>query len=210
MTSMTQALDPRGAAIRTALESLLDNKQLYEAMQLWQEKYAGQKTFSVQYFVRECCALLNVKTLRNQMIQNLVTELNSQRIQHADKKSVVDKGQETQNVDAVQVFQLLFNELISRAGSLRGWELTSYVVAALPKMQLQDDARYALGNWLNHQAAIGNVFVPAKAMTVLLNQAYIGLCEYCGPVKADQILHEAVTIVAATKAGQLFHPEKLL
>ena len=41
----------RSIAIKTALGAFLDPQQTAQAIGLWQEKYASQATFSVQYFV---------------------------------------------------------------------------------------------------------------------------------------------------------------
>lgn len=202
----------RSIAIKTALSEFLDPQQTAQAIGLWQEKYSNQATFSVQYFVRECCALFGVESLRNQLVQSLVLQLNSQRM-----KSVTEKvPREISNADgpqaeaAVQTFQLLFRALTESAGPLRGREISRYVVDGLPKLTLTKDISRSLEMWLNRDMPVIEAVVPVPVLILLVNRAYIGLCEYCGPVKADQILHECVGRVARTAAGQLFNPRQLL
>lgn len=67
--------DPRMPAIQLALASYLDDGQMVAALQLWQEKYAGQRIFSVQYFARDCCALPGMGGPRSELLKNLVREL---------------------------------------------------------------------------------------------------------------------------------------
>ena len=52
--------------------------------------------------------------------------------------------------------------------------------------------------------------IPETALTRLVNLAYVGLCEYVGPVKADRVLHEAVLMVETASAGSGFPVRRLL
>ena len=183
----------RSAAIKVALGAFLDPQQTARAVGLWHEKYAAQPTFSVQYFVRECCALFGVESLRNQLVQSLVLELDGPRAE-AD----------------VLTFQLLFRALTDSAGQLRGREISRYVADGLVKMPLAKDVKRSLELWLNRDMPVIEAVVPIPVMVTLVNRAYIGLCEYCGPVKADQMLHECVGRVASMPAAQQFHPRELL
>lgn len=202
----------RSAAIKVALGAFLDPQQTARAVGLWHEKYAAQPTFSVQYFVRECCALFGVESLRNQLVQSLVLELNSQRMKPVAEQAVRDKS----SVDgpraeaAVLTFQLLFRALTDSAGQLRGREISRYVADGLVKMPLAKDVKRSLELWLNRDMPVIEAVVPIPVMVTLVNRAYIGLCEYCGPVKADQMLHECVGRIASMPAAQQFHPRELL
>lgn len=62
-------------AISNALMAFLNEEQTANALQLWQEKYAGNEKFSVQYFARDCCLLLGIEGRRSDLIKNLVREL---------------------------------------------------------------------------------------------------------------------------------------
>jgi hypothetical protein len=204
----------RSIAINAALSTFLDPQQTDQALELWREKYATQSTFSVQYFVRECCALLGVESLRNQLVQSLVLELNSQRMQVVTERTVSGHSNRAdanaRNEVALQVFQLLFQALADSAGPLRGREISRYVAAGLPKMSLAKDVKRSLEMWLNRDMPVIEATLPIPVLVTLVNRAYVGLCEYCGPVKADQMLHACVSRVAETAAGQQFHPQQLL
>ena len=202
----------RSAAIKAALGTFLDPQQTARAVGLWREKYAAKPTFSVQYFVRECCALLGVEALRNQLVQSLVLELNSQRMKPVTDQSVRDKGSidGPQAEAAVLTFQLLFRALTDSAGQLRSREISRFVADGLVKMPLAKDVKRSLELWLNRDMPVIEAVVPIPVMVTLVNRAYIGLCEYCGPVKADQMLHECVDRIGRSPAAQQFHPQQLL
>ena len=207
----------RSIAIKTALGAFLDPQQTAQAIGLWQEKYANQATFSVQYFVRECCAMFGVESQRNQLVQSLVMELNGQRMKSMTKNSAREKSSSSNSNNdgpqaeaAMQTFQLLFRALTDSAGPLRGREISRYVADNLPKMSLAKDARRSMEMWLKGEMPLVEAVVPVPVLIDLVNRAYVGLCEYCGPVKADQILHESVGRIARTAAAQQFHPQQLL
>lgn len=214
MSNVNTINHDRSIAIKTALDAFLDPQQTAQALALWREKYAIQATFSVQYFVRECCALFGVESLRNQLVQSLVLELNSQRMQKVQEKPARDNrisvSPSPENEAATQTFQLLFRALVDSAGPLRGREISRYVADGLTKMSLAKDARRSLELWLNRDMPVIEATVPIPVLITLVNRAYVGLCEYCGPVKADQILHECVGRIARTATAQQFHPQQLL
>jgi len=215
MSDFNAVQHDRSRAIQAALSTMLNPQQTAQAVSLWREKYATQPTFSVQYFLRDCCELFGVGSLRSQLVQTLVQELNSQRMKPASEKSSsaernAGSSDSTQNEAAVLTFQLLFRALTSNAGPLRGREISRYVAESLAKIALANDARRSLELWLNGDMPLVEAVVPVPVLITLVNRAYIGLCEYCGPVKADQILHECVGKVAGTAAGKQFHPQQLL
>ena len=75
MSSDLDIDDPRVLAIQLALSSFLTDSQIASALQLWHEKYAHQPIFSVQYFARDCCAMLGMGGPRSDLLKNLVKEL---------------------------------------------------------------------------------------------------------------------------------------
>lgn len=52
--------------------------------------------------------------------------------------------------------------------------------------------------------------MPEKTLTRIINLAYVALCEYEGPAKADRALHEAVQIVEKSTVGSEFPIQRLL
>ena len=200
----------RASAIQLALAPYLDGRQIERAIGLWQEKYASQPTFFLQYYVRECCELLGVESLRTQLVQSLVRELNSQRLNPRETAATDDSMSGPVAEASVQVFQQLFRLLINSAGPLRGREIAAYVASGLPGMALPRPVQRSLASWLDGSMPVIEASVAPKVLTQLINRAYVGLCEYCGPVKADRILHEAVSQVAGSPAARLFPPQRLL
>jgi hypothetical protein len=199
----------RTTAIKLALGAFLDSRQTAEALQLWQDKYAGQPTFSIQYFARECCTLFGVESKRSQIVKSLVRELYTQKLS-ADEPLLQSTITGPQAAAATEIFQLLFLALIHSTDPLSARDIIAYVEAGLPKMSIDKETQRSLQRWINQGKSVITMHLPLPVMIALINRVYVGLCEYCGPVKADLILHDAVSKVAKNKAAHLFHPEELL
>ncbi len=200
----------RTAAIRQALSAFMTPQQVSAAVALWQEKYSGKPTFSLQYFVRECCAQFSLEAQRSQILQGLVKALTDKHVKVATGSSS-DAAVEGAEADAaLHVFQLLFRQITDGAGLLRGQEIRRYVAAGLGKMNASNAVKRSLELWLTGSMPVIEAAVPLPVMTALINRAYVGLCEYCGPVEADRILHEAVTHTASSAAARQFAPQRLL
>ena len=200
----------RSIAIGAALGAFMDAQQTSQAVQLWRDKYAGKPTFSVQYFVRECCALFGMESHRNQLIQSLILELNAQRMNSMLDNPVRHSVARGQTEIAVKVFELLFRAMVDSAGPIRGNDISRYVAESLSGMKLARDTQRSLTLWLNRNMPVIESDVPLPVLVQLVNRAYVGLCEYCGPVRADQILHDCVNEVAKADIARHFHPQQLL
>lgn len=209
MSNMQTITHDRTIAIRQALSTFLDASQVSEALRLWQEKYASEPTFSVQYFARECCILFGVESQRTQLIKSLVRELYMQKVStDGQGKAVMPGG--PQASAAAQVFQQLLVELVNSAGGMQARNITHFVEAGLARTGLDAASLPLVQHWLRQGGTNLKIALPQQVMVKIINLAYIGLCEFVGPIKADQLLHEAVCRVASSRHGKLFHPEQLL
>jgi hypothetical protein len=200
----------RSVAIKSALAAILDAQQTAQALTLWQEKYAHQPTFSVQYFARDCCALFGVESERSQLVKSLVHELYVQKLASAKEKPQHGTMAGPQAGAAMVVFQLLFRALLETSDALRTRQITHYVENGLTRMNLDSDTLRSLQRWLSQSKAVIDVNIPQPLMVKLINRTYVGLCECYGPVKADQIMNDAVSKVSTSQSAQLFNPEQLL
>lgn len=210
MSKTNSIIHDRSTAIRLALGAFLDARQTAEALQLWQEKYAGEPTFSVQYFARECCTLFGVESKRSQLIKSLVRELYTQKLSAPDTQPLRNTLNGPQATAATQVFQLLLQTMINSTDAMIARDIIVFVEAGMAKMSLDKDTLRALQRWLNQSKSVIDTNLPLPVMITLVNRTYVGLCEYIGPIKADLILHDAVVKASKIKAAQLFHPEELL
>ena len=85
-----------------------------------------------------------------------------------------------------------------------------YVIGNLERVELNARARNELQLWLAGNQPSLDSAIPVSSMQLMINLAYVSLCEYCGPVKADAILHDAIQEASLRPEAKTFDPLKLL
>ena len=84
-----------------------------------------------------------------------------------------------------------------------------FLVLPLNRLQQPEPVLNAIRAWLSQRQIIV-MPMPEKTLTRIINLAYVALCEYEGPAKADRALHEAVQIVEKSTVGSEFPIQRLL
>ncbi|WP_090382546.1 hypothetical protein [Pseudomonas anguilliseptica] len=86
--------------------------------------------------------------------------------------------------------------------------LRRFAAGNLAGLSVANEQRLLVRAWLEQDAALEPAGLGLEHLRQLLNLLYIGLCEYLGPVIADQRLSQAVQQVEALHLA--FPPRKLL
>ena len=204
--------DERWEAIQRAFAHFVDGAEIPRARRLWISKYADKPSFALSHFVSECCKLFELPNRRKDIIQITLRELMVQ--QHGGTAAakpelaatVDDSGAHT----ALSVFQVVIRQLGLLAGDDAARGMRQYIIGNLDRVELDGSSRSELQSWLSgHQLQLVSA-VRVSSMQLMINLAYISLCEFCGPVRADSILHEAIREAADCPEGKQFDPAKLL
>lgn len=180
--------------IEGALSAYLSPDSLAEAMRIWEEKYSVQPTFALQRFLNEFCHGNQVlRAQRSQILQSLLRALSGADGRPLETSRLpAARTPAVENV-AVQCCTLLIEALLDRAPGDMKVKMRLYVLDHLPAMRLAQGPHRALYAWLSQQYRVPNdIVVELEALRHLVNLAYVALCEFVGPVKADKLLHEAV------------------
>jgi hypothetical protein len=186
--------------IFTAMRPFLEDADLLYAMTIWQEKYASKTTYAFTQFLSECCrtqalkrnrpALLNaiLKTLESAE-QNLLRDpLNAQTSQFD-----ILMTNQTQYVDANVVFVQFVENLLKNLGGDLEVKTKAYLMKHVgAKLKLNTPQAFALKTWAYNNAATLDASFDNKQKQIMINILYIAICEYIGPIKADQLLATAV------------------
>lgn len=182
-------------AVEQALANYISGAQLAQALQLWDEKYAHQPTFALQHFLRELCADGELLQLRSRLLQAMVHSFSGQQDTLASS-SAQRKNEEQarlRNTPELIAFMQLCNTLFAAAGINHASRIRFYVLQNLPALHLGSRERWALHSWLNQSAPQLEQPLQVSSMQKVINQIYIALCEYLGPVRADQLLQTCVS-----------------
>lgn len=181
----------------------IHGKTLANALILWDEKYAHQPTFALQHYLRELCNDLEIAHMRSRMLQALVSTFSSMqddrhnRISNHQpiKPNTLNATQKPNSSPVLLMFMALVEQLIDAPGGDASTRIRLYVLENLTKISLPTQERWAFHGWLNQMAPLTGTTPTINIMQQVINLAYVALCEYLGPIKADQILQNTVSTV---------------
>jgi hypothetical protein len=190
-------------AVEEALLPFVAGRKLANALILWDEKYAHQPTFALQHFLRELCSDLEIAHLRSRMLQSLVSAFSalqdnrqSRVAPRETKPSAIRPAAANVKISPIlSLFMDLVNQLIEAPGGDTSTRIRLYVLDNLEKISLPTQERWAFQSWLNQIAPLTGTTPNINIMQQIINLTYVALCEYLGPIKADQILQNTVSLV---------------
>lgn len=181
----------------------IHGRTLANALILWDEKYAHQPTFALQHYLRELCNDLEIAHMRSRMLQALVSTFSSMQDDRHNriashqpiKPNTLNAAQKPNSSPVLLMFMALVEQLIDAPGGDASTRIRLYVLENLTKISLPTQERWAFHGWLNQMAPLTGTTPTINIMQQVINLAYVALCEYLGPIKADQILQNTVSTV---------------
>jgi hypothetical protein len=188
-------------AIKDALSPFIQGRQLANALTLWDEKYSHQTHFALQHYLRELCHDVEVAHLRSKMLQALVSTFsllqdNREAKQHEAqrlKRNLVNPGMSSGMSAELLVFVSLVERLMASLNDEMSTRTRLYILENLIKVKINSQERWALQQWLNRITPLKEELkLDPDVMQHIINLAYVAICEYQGPVKADQTLQTSV------------------
>lgn len=196
-------IDPNGAdmflakkmAIANALSPYLNEDGVARALSIWEHKYANQPTFAMQRFISEFLDS-NQAGQRSRILQALFLALhNAAPVVAAEPSApaVEEKAPVHSNLSALRVFSALVEQVLALAPRDQDTRLRLAVLDLLPQLKADEAAKRDLYAWLSQRYPLPPHFrFSQPEMRRFVNLVYIALCNLLGPVRADNLLHEAV------------------
>ncbi|UUY06410.1 hypothetical protein LRS11_11075 [Pseudomonas sp. J452] len=213
------SLTTRRRAIYTGLAGHFGEDELLPLLSLWEAKYADKPPFALNEFLAEVAQRSGRKLERARLYRELVGALTgptsnllpdpAPRV-HAWRQGEGLEAEEVSGPDALarQTFDALSQALFSLLDPEMVPRLRRFAAGNLNGMQIDTELRLRLRGWLEQGGSLGLTALSLEHLRVLLNLLYIGLCEYLGPVTADQVLTRAVQ--KAERLNLPMAPQKLL
>jgi hypothetical protein len=192
-------------AIKDALTPFIQGRQLANALNLWDEKYSHQNHFALQHYLRELCCDVEVAHLRSRMLQALVTAFSSLQDERQARQQQAQRVRKTMvsnmssgYMNELMVFVLLVEKLIESLNDEMATRTRLYVLENLTKVKITSQERLVLQQWLNRITPLRHdLKLNHAVMQHVINLAYVAICEYQGPIKADQALQTSVSEIKA-------------
>jgi hypothetical protein len=188
----------RRRAVYTGMSPYFDDAELMAALQLWQTSYSDKPKFAFTEFLSVCCNTKELKAQRNNILSSIFKAMElpenllladpidetSETISKATKKVVADP--------TTDLFAFFFESLLNKSNEEEADAIRAFVKKRSEKLKLDPLQKKGLLDWLTHESDKLILKYDLLTLRQLINFAYIAICEYKGPVKADQLLAQTI------------------
>ena len=212
----TLRFEEKRIAVEQGLMPFLDGERLLLALQIWEEKYSNEPIFGLTRFVNELCDSTALQVQRGKVLQALIqTLLSSSSPAHAPQLDAappvkVAQSSRVPQHDATWTCMLLVDTLMRGLSQEKSGGVRLHMLNNLGVLRQPEAVQTALRAWLNQQQNTISVSIAESVLTRIVNLAYVALCEYEGPIKADHMLHDAVLTVEKIATDSSFPVRRLL
>jgi hypothetical protein len=214
------SLTTRRRAIYTGLTRHFAEDELLAALTLWESKYANKPSFALNEFLGELASTTERKLERAKLYRELVGALTGplSALLPDPEPLLIDWRQRTGVItplpatatdsQARHTFEALSRVLFNDLETELLPRFRRFAAGNLGGLDVNNEQRVRVRAWLEQGAEFQLTGLGLVPLQQLLNLLYIGLCEYLGPVVADQRLSRAVYQVETQHLA--FSPRKLL
>jgi len=216
----SKSVEFRRRAVYTALIQHLADDELWEALALWEDNYAAVENFTAQRFLSDILTSAELRGKRVRILQSLVRALSapaSTLLPDPKEQLLVfrmRRGKTSRVTTSRDPLVVACSSLLSRI--LRGLDdnnrlrMRLFILDQLEKTRIDMTLRAAVRTWLSEQTRLQLDNAAVSDLRKLINLAYIGLCEYIGPVSADAALNRAYQALAEEEPELLPNLRQLL
>lgn len=68
----------------------------------------------------------------------------------------------------------------------------TYIIESVAKLQLNTRSNKQLVDWIDKKTNTLNGLFNMNCLRQIINLAYVGMCQFIGPVKTDQLLSQTI------------------
>jgi hypothetical protein len=189
----------RRRAIYTGMRAYFDDVELLRAIRLWQQDYSLKPKFALSVFVARCCNTPELKAQRIKILAAIFIAMDMPENQLLPDPlvdiSVADKATllHDHRLDAkTSVFMQLLTHILLNFNELEARNIKQYLIANLHLIKTDQRRVMHLRDWFSGRTEALAANYDIVIMQKLINQCYVAMCNYAGPIKADQYLAAAI------------------
>ncbi|MFZ5755392.1 MAG: hypothetical protein ACOY3X_00645 [Pseudomonadota bacterium] len=221
LRALPMSLENRRRAVYTALIEFLNEDALWEALTLWEDNYSADAAFSVQKFLSEILDTPALRAQRVRILQTMVKMLSAppasllpdpreQLLVHRMRRGKAASSAANSRDPVVGACASLLHRILRGLDTDTRLKMRLFLLERLERSGIPLATRTAVQAWLSEQTRLTLGGAGPGEMQRLLNLAYMGLCEYIGPVAADAALSRALKQLGEEEPHLLEHARGLL
>lgn len=185
----------RRRAVYTGLRPFFNDQDLSSALMLWERDFSNKPKFALNVFIARCCTTEALKEKRGEMLRAVIYAMDlpedqllpdPQQLVKSEAETRAEASHQLDNVTAV--FVALLTAMLKKYDYATQSGIRNFLVDSLVKLKLEARNEQRIRAWLSGQSTQLTANFSIDALQKLVNLAYIAMCQYVGPVKADQFL----------------------
>jgi hypothetical protein len=185
----------RRRVIYTAMRPYFGDAELLDALKLWQDSYSDKPKFAFTEFLSVCCKTKELRSQRTSILSAIFKTMDLPEAQLLPDPLDAEEGKLSVTVQKVQaanqttkVFLHFFAQLLSQLSDSEALGVRVFVMKHSRQLVMTMTQKTMLADWLEQKIPTLSIDYERTILRSLVNFSYIALCEYKGPVKADQLL----------------------
>ncbi len=213
-TISEQEASKRRRVINSALKGILTNKEILQAIDIWEKNFYNSPTLRIPSFIGKAQKELNFsdevrKSLLRSLNKSLASPLESLEPDPYQKQTSTEK----KPVGKYSVFNFLLTTLLTNLGDGEIKILQEDLHANLSNANLSVASKQDLNKWFT-SIATSNVKqitsnLKLAEMSEILDMLYNSFCEILGPMKTDQAFAQALRDAEKLPEARNFPPKQL-
>lgn len=194
----------RRRAIYTGLRPFLGDDDLRYALMLWESEFSNKPKFALNVFIARCCSTEALKEKRAEMLRAVIhaMDLPDEQLLPEPRELLKPAGEARAEADhalndVTAIFVALLTAMLKKHDYTTQSGIRNFLVDNLQKLKLEPRSEQRLRAWLSGQSSQLTADFSIGVLQKLVNLAYVVMCQYIGPVKADQHLAQSLKEVEA-------------
>ncbi len=189
----------RRRAVYTGLRPFFNDLEISKVLELWERDFSQKPMFALNVFIARCCTTPELKEKRGELLRTVIYAMDlplNQLLPDPQKmlKTEADiKAESDHKLDNLtNVFVVLLAAMLAKYDLATQSGIRNFVIENLDKLKFEPRGAQRMREWLSGQSTNLAANYKIDVMQKLVNLTYVAMCEYVGPVKADQLLAQAL------------------
>ncbi len=187
-------------AVFTGMRPFLNDDDLITALEVWQGKYAGRPKAEYTQFLSESCRSKEIRGKRSAILSSIFNsltlpedELLPDPLNLQTNRFEFSLEQQETRIETNVVFSTFFQTLLTQLEGEVESHVRQYLVESCDShFNINAQQMLALKTWLGGVSEAFEIAFHIDDKRKLVNLAYVAMCQYVGPVKADQLLSASI------------------